>query len=115
MQAMARVHRIGQTKPVHVYRLITSSSVEERMLQRADAKLYLDQMVNRGSTAKVRERPQPCMYHSVTAQAVACVLDASRALGMSVNVCAIVLVAIVTLSSDTHTRAPMSQSRWSTC
>jgi SWI/SNF-related matrix-associated actin-dependent regulator of chromatin subfamily A member 5 len=51
---MARVHRIGQTKPVHVYRLITSSSVEERMLQRADAKLYLDQMVNRGSTARVR-------------------------------------------------------------
>eukprot|EP00775_Hariotina_reticulata_P009453 gene9453-9619_t len=30
-----------------------SSSVEERMLQRAEAKLYLDQMVNRGSTAKV--------------------------------------------------------------
>jgi hypothetical protein len=56
---MARVHRIGQTKPVHVYRLITSSSVEERMLQRADAKLYLDQMVNRGSTAKVRAQHHP--------------------------------------------------------
>jgi SWI/SNF-related matrix-associated actin-dependent regulator of chromatin subfamily A member 5 len=53
-QAMARVHRIGQTKPVHIYRLVTGSSVEERMLQRADAKLYLDQMVNRGSTARVR-------------------------------------------------------------
>jgi hypothetical protein len=51
---MARVHRIGQTKPVHIYRLVTGSSVEERMLQRADAKLYLDQMVNRGSTARVR-------------------------------------------------------------
>lgn len=53
---MARVHRIGQTKPVHIYRLVTGSSVEERMLQRADAKLYLDQMVNRGSTARVRQR-----------------------------------------------------------
>jgi SWI/SNF-related matrix-associated actin-dependent regulator of chromatin subfamily A member 5 len=50
---MARVHRIGQTKPVHVYRLVTSGTVEERMLQRADNKLYLDQMVNRGSTAQV--------------------------------------------------------------
>ncbi|KIY93070.1 hypothetical protein MNEG_14893 [Monoraphidium neglectum] len=23
LQAMARVHRIGQTKPVHIYRLVT--------------------------------------------------------------------------------------------
>jgi hypothetical protein len=56
---MARVHRIGQTRPVHVYRLVTGSSVEERMLQRAEAKLYLDQMVNRGSTAKVRSGQGP--------------------------------------------------------
>ncbi len=34
-QAMARVHRIGQTKPVHVYRLVTEHSVEERILARA--------------------------------------------------------------------------------
>lgn len=38
---------------MHVYRLVTGSTVEERILQRADAKLYLDQMVNRGSTAQV--------------------------------------------------------------
>ena len=51
-QAMARVHRIGQTKKVHVYRLVTRGTVEERMIQRAEKKLYLDQMVNRGSTAQ---------------------------------------------------------------
>ena len=50
LQAMARVHRIGQTKTVHVYRLITRGTVEERMIQRAEKKLYLDSMVNRGST-----------------------------------------------------------------
>jgi SWI/SNF-related matrix-associated actin-dependent regulator of chromatin subfamily A member 5 len=50
-QAMARVHRLGQTKPVHIYRLVTQGTVEERMIQRAEKKLYLDQMVNRGSTA----------------------------------------------------------------
>ena len=50
LQAMARVHRIGQTKKVHVYRLITRGTVEERIIQRAEKKLYLDQMVNRGST-----------------------------------------------------------------
>ena len=51
LQAMARVHRIGQTKTVHVYRLVTSGSVEECIVQRAQRKLFLDTMVNRGSTA----------------------------------------------------------------
>jgi hypothetical protein len=49
-QAMARVHRIGQNKPVHVYRLVSEGTVEERIQKRAEGKLYLDQMVNRGST-----------------------------------------------------------------
>ena len=31
IQAMARVHRIGQTKTVHVYRLVSSGTVEERV------------------------------------------------------------------------------------
>lgn len=30
--AMERAHRIGQTKPVKVYRLVCSGSVEERMV-----------------------------------------------------------------------------------
>lgn len=48
LQAMARVHRIGQTKTVHVYRLLSAGTVEERIVERAEKKLYLDQMVNRG-------------------------------------------------------------------
>ena len=44
---MARVHRIGQTKRVHIYRLVTEGTVEERIVQRAEKKLYLDRMVNR--------------------------------------------------------------------
>ncbi len=47
-QAMARVHRIGQTKPVAVFRLVTAGTVEERMVQRAEKKLYLDTMVHHG-------------------------------------------------------------------
>merc|ERR1719272_1000128 len=35
LQAMARVHRIGQTKVVHVYRLVSSGTMEERIVQRA--------------------------------------------------------------------------------
>jgi hypothetical protein len=51
IQAIGRVHRIGQTRVVHIYRLVTSGSVEERILQRQQQKLYLDSCVIRGSTA----------------------------------------------------------------
>jgi len=54
IQAMARVHRIGQTKTVHIYRLVTAGSVEERIVQRAQKKLFLDSMVNRGSSAQAK-------------------------------------------------------------
>ena len=32
-QAMGRAHRIGQTRPVTVYRLVTKGSVEERIIE----------------------------------------------------------------------------------
>ena len=45
IQAMDRAHRIGQKKPVTVFRMVTANSVEERMLERAMRKLFLDAMV----------------------------------------------------------------------
>lgn len=45
LQAMARAHRIGQTKEVRVYRLITENTVEEKIVQRAQRKLFLDAVV----------------------------------------------------------------------
>lgn len=45
LQAMDRCHRIGQTKPVHVYRLATAQSVEGRILKRAFSKLKLEHVV----------------------------------------------------------------------
>jgi hypothetical protein len=51
IQAQARVHRIGQTKPVHVYRLVTGGTVEERIMERAERKLLLDRAVNRDAPA----------------------------------------------------------------
>ena len=48
---MARVHRIGQTKPVMVYRLVTAGTVEQRTVERACKKLFLDSVVTRGGSA----------------------------------------------------------------
>lgn len=42
-QAMDRAHRLGQTKQVTVYRLITKGTIEERILQRAKQK---DEVIN---------------------------------------------------------------------
>ena len=45
LQAEARAHRIGQTKPVTVYKLCTQGTVEEQMLGRIQKKLYLSAKV----------------------------------------------------------------------
>ena len=42
LQAMARAHRIGQKKPVTVYRFVSKDSIEEDVLKRAQDKLILE-------------------------------------------------------------------------
>ena len=51
---MERAHRIGQTKPVTVYRLVVRKSVEERMVSRAHKKLFLNEMVAEKRQEEVR-------------------------------------------------------------
>ena len=45
LQAMDRAHRIGQTKIVQVFRLITVNTMEEKMIERQTLKLKLDSMI----------------------------------------------------------------------
>lgn len=45
LQAQDRCHRIGQTKPVVVYRLVTANTIDQKILERASAKRKLEQMV----------------------------------------------------------------------
>jgi SWI/SNF-related matrix-associated actin-dependent regulator of chromatin subfamily A member 5 len=45
LQAEARAHRIGQTKPVTVYKLVSQGTVEEQMMGRIQKKLYLSAKV----------------------------------------------------------------------
>lgn len=51
-QAMDRCHRIGQTKPVLVLRLVTASSADGKMLKRAESKMQLEQLVLKKGTFK---------------------------------------------------------------
>eukprot|EP00814_Leptocylindrus_danicus_P004003 CAMPEP_0116004140 /NCGR_PEP_ID=MMETSP0321-20121206/435_1 /TAXON_ID=163516 /ORGANISM="Leptocylindrus danicus var. danicus, Strain B650" /LENGTH=493 /DNA_ID=CAMNT_0003472405 /DNA_START=27 /DNA_END=1508 /DNA_ORIENTATION=+ len=47
LQAMDRVHRLGQTKSVNVYRLVTSNSIEEKIMQIQKVKMAMsDAIVN---------------------------------------------------------------------
>lgn len=50
---MDRVHRIGQTKPVRVVRMVCDDSVENRILEIQEAKLAL----GKGALGKVRGGP----------------------------------------------------------
>ncbi|VDM82450.1 unnamed protein product [Strongylus vulgaris] len=45
LQAMSRAHRIGQTRQVNIYRLVTRNSMEEEIVERAKRKLVLDHLV----------------------------------------------------------------------
>ena len=50
-QATDRAHRIGQTQPVFVYKLIAAGSVEERMLQLQQRKQQLADRIFSGAAA----------------------------------------------------------------
>ena len=44
MQAQDRCHRIGQTREVHIYRLVTEHTIEENILRKSDQKRALDHL-----------------------------------------------------------------------
>lgn len=45
LQAQDRVHRIGQTKPVLVFRLVSGNTIESKMLEKASQKRKLETLV----------------------------------------------------------------------
>ncbi|KAJ3042030.1 hypothetical protein HDV00_008323 [Rhizophlyctis rosea] len=45
LQAQDRAHRIGQTRPVIIYRLVTANTVESTILSKASAKRRLEKLV----------------------------------------------------------------------
>lgn len=66
LQAMARAHRIGQTKPVSVYRLVSKDTIEEEVIERARNKLLLEFItIQRGVTDKEASEMQNKMARVV--------------------------------------------------
>ncbi|XP_058154785.1 lymphoid-specific helicase isoform X2 [Dasypus novemcinctus] len=45
LQAQDRCHRIGQTKPVVVYRLVTANTIDQKIVERAAAKRRLEKLI----------------------------------------------------------------------
>lgn len=42
---MARCHRIGQTKPVVIYRMCTKGTIDEMIIKRSDTKRVLEKAI----------------------------------------------------------------------
>ena len=56
LQAQDRCHRLGQKKPVQVFRLVSENTVEEKIVERAQQKLKLDAMVVQQGRLKEKDK-----------------------------------------------------------
>uniref|UniRef100_A0A7S3VCZ0 Chromatin-remodeling complex ATPase chain n=1 Tax=Chaetoceros debilis TaxID=122233 RepID=A0A7S3VCZ0_9STRA len=56
LQAQDRCHRLGQKKPVSIYRLVSENTVEEKIVERAQQKLKLDAMVVQQGRLKEKDK-----------------------------------------------------------
>lgn len=56
LQAQDRCHRLGQKKPVTVFRLVSENTVEEKIVERAQQKLKLDAMVVQQGRLKDKDK-----------------------------------------------------------
>ena len=68
-QAMDRCHRIGQTRPVLVFRLATAGSVEGKLLARAGCALCPSVPLNTRSPCTVRASAALVPAHITTSDA----------------------------------------------
>ncbi len=62
LQAQDRAHRIGQTRPVLIFRLVANHTVETKIMSRAGEKRKLEALIIAKGTFPVQHSPRAFMY-----------------------------------------------------
>jgi len=75
LQAQDRCHRIGQTKPVMIYRLVTANTFDQRIVERAAAKRRLEKMIIHRSKFKAGAENVSSSLQSISPQELLALLD----------------------------------------
>lgn len=75
LQAQDRCHRIGQTKPVMIYRLVTANTIDQKIVERAAAKRRLEKMIIHRSKFKAGAESVTNSLQSISAQELLLLLD----------------------------------------
>jgi len=75
LQAQDRCHRIGQTKPVMIYRLVTANTIDQKIVERAAAKRRLEKMIIHRSKFKAGAENVTNSLQSISAQELLSLLD----------------------------------------
>ncbi|VAH83090.1 unnamed protein product [Triticum turgidum subsp. durum] len=82
LQAQSRAHRIGQTRPVVVYQLITKCSVEEKILQKSKQKLAIENMLMNSSNSK---KPSVDELQSILLHGAKTIVDKKKINAVSIH------------------------------
>jgi len=75
LQAQDRCHRIGQTKPVMIYRLVTANTIDQKIVERAAAKRRLEKLIIHRSKFKAGAENVTNSLQSISAQELLTLLD----------------------------------------
>merc|ERR1712096_317961 len=75
LQAQDRCHRIGQTKPVMIYRLVTANTIDQKIVERAAAKRRLEKMIIHRSKFKAGAENVSASLQSISPQELLTLLD----------------------------------------
>jgi len=81
LQAQDRCHRIGQTKAVMVYRLVTANTIDQKIVERAAAKRKLEKMIIHRSKFKAGAENVASSLQSISAKELLALLDSKDYVG----------------------------------